>query len=129
MYSKLNIIPDVSESTPDTNCIVQREHFAVLDLPVVYAPVELLIGTDTITRFPISEVRLGNSTCPFTSRPVLGWMLDGPGASLILSSHSLPHCLTRSYLAHLFAASFGSPDLTFLLTGLVVVIIIAILDR
>ena len=78
----LNAIPDVKESIvhPDTN--LNHAHLVDLTFPLVDTPIEILLGADVISKFPITESRIGKSDSPSALHLVIGWALAGPDSNL-----------------------------------------------
>ena len=53
-----------------------------MSFPLVDAPVEILLGADVISKFPITGSRIGKSDSPSAFHLVIGRALAGPDSSL-----------------------------------------------
>ena len=74
----LESIPDVKEFVVHPEIIYKYDHLAHLEFAKVDSEVELLLGSDVIARYPISESLVGGDDTPTAYHLVIGWALAGP---------------------------------------------------
>ncbi|XP_077966657.1 uncharacterized protein LOC120343839 [Styela clava] len=79
-------IPDLRDSSPHQDIVEQYPHLHGLSFPEVNGTIEVLIGSDVLGQFPISDTCVGEQGSPTAYHTMLGWTLAGPDNNAQISN-------------------------------------------
>ncbi|XP_077965505.1 uncharacterized protein LOC144411793 [Styela clava] len=79
-------IPDLRDSIPHQEIVEQYPHLHGLSFPEVNGTIKVLIGSDVLGQFPISDTCVGEQGSPTAYHTMLGWALAGPDKNAQISN-------------------------------------------
>ncbi|XP_077973230.1 uncharacterized protein LOC144428206 [Styela clava] len=79
-------IPDLHDSIPHQEIVEQYPHLHGLSFPEVNGTIKVLIGSDVLGQFPISDTCVGEQGSPTAYHTMLGWALAGPDKNAQISN-------------------------------------------